>query len=263
MGPCQRQRAGRDGGHLSAAHLDRPAEFGGLAFDVGPRFTDCQSHGSRARLGLRQQRHRLAGGRSCQAAYRRDWLAVGRGRAAPYHQDAPSADASRGNGACFRPRHLALCRPSEPDLVCISWRWTCTRLYLVAIAVAIMVLVPILSVVTLRSVGRRGGTKAYGDGGNGEARRPRTGMLFVSCAASKAYQSRQLAADLRRLRAILGSDSHKSAAHQMGNRLAYDKLLMQACEMLEIEHELATDSVGFEARHRADPSRGRAGGRRR
>jgi len=56
----------------------------------------------------------------------------------------------------------------------------------------------------------------------------------------------QLAADLRRLRTILGSDSHKSAAHQMGNRLAYDKLLMQVCEMLEIEHELATDSVGFE-----------------
>ena len=32
----------------------------------------------------------------------------------------------------------------------------------------------------------------------------------------------------------------------MGNRLAYDLLLTQACEMLEIEHELATESIGFE-----------------
>jgi hypothetical protein len=56
----------------------------------------------------------------------------------------------------------------------------------------------------------------------------------------------QLAADLRRLRAILGTDAHRSAAHQMGNRLAYDKLLMQVCGMLEIEHDLAGDSIGFE-----------------
>jgi hypothetical protein len=32
----------------------------------------------------------------------------------------------------------------------------------------------------------------------------------------------------------------------MGNRLAYDKLLMQVCGMLEIEHELEGDSIGFE-----------------
>ena len=32
----------------------------------------------------------------------------------------------------------------------------------------------------------------------------------------------QLAADLRRLRGILGTDVHRSAAHQMGNRLAYE-----------------------------------------
>ena len=56
----------------------------------------------------------------------------------------------------------------------------------------------------------------------------------------------QLAADLRRLRGILGTDAHRSAAHQMGNRLAYDKLLMQVCEMLEIEHDLEADSIGFE-----------------
>ena len=56
----------------------------------------------------------------------------------------------------------------------------------------------------------------------------------------------QLAADLRRLRAALAADEHRSAAHQMGNRLAYDKLMIQICEMLDIEHELGGDSIGIE-----------------
>jgi hypothetical protein len=56
----------------------------------------------------------------------------------------------------------------------------------------------------------------------------------------------QLAADLRRLRALLGQDEHRSAAHQMGNRLAYDRLMIQICAMLNIEHELGGHSVGVE-----------------
>ena len=74
----------------------------------------------------------------------------------------------------------------------------------------------------------------------------------------------QLAADLRRLRALLGQDEHRSAAHQMGNRLAYDRLMMQICEMLGIEHELERRLHRRRARHRALPGRGRAraGGRR-
>ena len=56
----------------------------------------------------------------------------------------------------------------------------------------------------------------------------------------------QLAADLRRLRALLSQDEHRSAAHQMGNRLAYDRLMMQICEMLGIEHELERESIGVE-----------------
>jgi hypothetical protein len=56
----------------------------------------------------------------------------------------------------------------------------------------------------------------------------------------------QLAADLRRLRALLGEDAHRSAAHQMGNRLAYDRLMMEICEMLKIEHELEAESIGVE-----------------
>jgi hypothetical protein len=42
----------------------------------------------------------------------------------------------------------------------------------------------------------------------------------------------QVAANLRRLRGVLTVDAHRSAAHQMGNRLAYDQVLIQACEML-------------------------------
>ena len=103
------------------------------------------------------------------------------------------------------------------------------------IAVAIMVLVPILSVLFYDLlVGRW-------DGGIGRWRERRS-----SAAAHRRAVREQLAADLRRLRAILSTDAHRSAAHQMGNRLAYDKLLMQVCEMLEIEHELEADSIGFE-----------------
>jgi hypothetical protein len=113
------------------------------------------------------------------------------------------------------------------------------------IAVAIMVLVPILSVVLYDLlVGRW-------DGGLRRWRERRSSAVAHRQAVRDLRRQQgvpieQLATDLRRLRAILGSDSQKSAAHQMGNRLAYDKLLTQVCEMLEIEHELDSDSVGFE-----------------
>lgn len=56
----------------------------------------------------------------------------------------------------------------------------------------------------------------------------------------------RLAADLRRLREVVRADEHRSAAQQLGNRLAYDQILMQACSMLEIEHELAEETSGME-----------------
>jgi hypothetical protein len=56
----------------------------------------------------------------------------------------------------------------------------------------------------------------------------------------------RLAADLRRLREVVRADAHRSAAHHLGNLLAYDQILVQACSMLEIEHELDQDSVGME-----------------
>jgi hypothetical protein len=56
----------------------------------------------------------------------------------------------------------------------------------------------------------------------------------------------RLAADLRRLREVIRADAHRSAAQQVGNRMAYDQVLIQACSMLEIEHELRDATTGFE-----------------
>ena len=56
----------------------------------------------------------------------------------------------------------------------------------------------------------------------------------------------RLAADLRRLREVVRADAHRSAAQQLGNRLAYDQVLIQACSMLEIEHDLRDQTSGME-----------------
>jgi biopolymer transport protein ExbB/TolQ len=113
------------------------------------------------------------------------------------------------------------------------------------IAVAIMVLVPILAVVIYDLlVGRwDAGLRRWRDRRSSAAAHRRA---VRELRHQQGVPIEQLAADLRRLRAILGTDAHRSAAHQMGNRLAYDKLLMQVCEMLEIEHDLEGDSIGFE-----------------
>jgi hypothetical protein len=55
-----------------------------------------------------------------------------------------------------------------------------------------------------------------------------------------------VAATLRRLRKVIATDQQRSAAHQFGSRLAYDKVLIQACEMLSIEHDLETGSMGLD-----------------
>ena len=55
----------------------------------------------------------------------------------------------------------------------------------------------------------------------------------------------QVAANLRRLRGVLIVDAHRSV-HQIGNRAAYDQVLIQASEMLQIEHDLAKRSAGME-----------------
>lgn len=56
----------------------------------------------------------------------------------------------------------------------------------------------------------------------------------------------RLVADLRRLRAVVSNDEHRSAAHQLGNRIAYDRVLIQVCSMLDVEHELDSEVSGLD-----------------
>lgn len=56
----------------------------------------------------------------------------------------------------------------------------------------------------------------------------------------------QLAADLRRLRVAVANDQQRSATHQLANRIAYDQLLLQACEMLNVPHDLGKNTAGPE-----------------
>lgn len=55
-----------------------------------------------------------------------------------------------------------------------------------------------------------------------------------------------VAANLRRLRRVVAGDAKRSAAHQIGNRLAYDRVLAQACEMLGVHHDLSVQSSGID-----------------
>ena len=113
------------------------------------------------------------------------------------------------------------------------------------IAVAVMVLAPILAVVLYDLlVGRWDERLSRWRNRRSSAAAHRQAVRELR--HQQGVPIEQLAADLRRLRAILGTDAHRSAAHQMGNRLAYDKLLMQVCGMLDIEHDLEGESIGFE-----------------
>jgi hypothetical protein len=113
------------------------------------------------------------------------------------------------------------------------------------IAVSIMVLVPICCVLVWDLLAGRWDESIR----NWRENRVSKAEHRKGVRALKAQQGvplEQLAADLRRLRALLGQDEHRSAAHQIGNRLAYDRLMMQICEMLDIEHELGGNSIGVE-----------------
>lgn len=56
----------------------------------------------------------------------------------------------------------------------------------------------------------------------------------------------RIAADLRRLRHSVRTDADRSAVHQMADLQAYDQVLVQACEMLQIEHELTEALIGID-----------------
>lgn len=56
----------------------------------------------------------------------------------------------------------------------------------------------------------------------------------------------QLTADLRRLRAAVAKDGHRPAERQLADRMAYDRVLVELCEMLSIDHRLGSGIAGRE-----------------
>lgn len=56
----------------------------------------------------------------------------------------------------------------------------------------------------------------------------------------------RVAADIRRLRLLVSLESERSAVQQLGARLAYDQVLIQACSMLGLEHELVDGTAGMD-----------------
>jgi hypothetical protein len=114
-----------------------------------------------------------------------------------------------------------------------------------AVAVAIMVLVPIICVIAYDFLAGRWDDTLKGWREERQLKRAHRRNV----KALRRQQGRpleQVVADLRRLRLAVAQDAQRSAAHQLGNRLAYDRLLSQACDMLEIQHDLAVESTGME-----------------
>ncbi|SDT38326.1 hypothetical protein SAMN04488543_4070 [Friedmanniella luteola] len=119
------------------------------------------------------------------------------------------------------------------------------QMVLGAVAVTVMVLVPILCVLCYDLLAGRWDESVA-------AWRERRAVRREHRRAVKALREQQglpleqVIADLRRLRVVVGDDAGRSAAHQMGNRLAYDRLLAQTCDMLEVHHDLGTECLGME-----------------
>ncbi len=62
----------------------------------------------------------------------------------------------------------------------------------------------------------------------------------------KGVPIERVAADIRRLRALVSLESERSAVQQLGARMAYDQVLVQACQMLGLEHGLDDSIAGMD-----------------
>ena len=113
-----------------------------------------------------------------------------------------------------------------------------------AIAVSVMILVPV-GVVLLYGLlaGRWDAISNWRGSRRQKAERRRN---LRAMRRQQGVPLEQVAANLRRLRGMLTVDAHRSTVHQIGNRVAYDQVLIQASEMLQIEHDLAKRSAGME-----------------
>lgn len=119
------------------------------------------------------------------------------------------------------------------------------QVVLCIIAVAIMILIPIVCVALFDlTAGRWDEPIARWRGKYSDATEHRRNVKALRQLEGVPIE--RLAADLRRLRSVLADDAHRSAAHQIGNRLAYDTVLKQACQMLDIGHDLEQNSAGMD-----------------
>jgi hypothetical protein len=115
-----------------------------------------------------------------------------------------------------------------------------------AIAVSTMILVPVGVVLLYGQLAGRwdAAISIWRESRRQKAERRRN--LRAMRRQQQGVPLEQVAANLRRLRGVLTVDEHRSAVHQIGNRVAYDQVLIQASEMLQIEHDLARRSAGME-----------------
>jgi hypothetical protein len=56
----------------------------------------------------------------------------------------------------------------------------------------------------------------------------------------------RLGSDLRRLRELIRHSDHASATQQAALRQAYDRVLIDTCTMLDLQHQLELPTVGLE-----------------
>jgi hypothetical protein len=141
------------------------------------------------------------------------------------------------------PSPAAATRPADRK-VCASEADHVYQVVLDAIAVSTMILVPV-GVVLLYGLlaGRWDAISNWRESRRQKAERRRN---LRAMRRQQGAPLEQVAANLRRLRGVLTVDEPRSAVHQIGDRVAYDQVLIQASEMLQIEHDLAKHSAGME-----------------
>jgi len=141
------------------------------------------------------------------------------------------------------PSPAAATRPADRK-VCASEADHVYHVVLDAIAVSTMILVPV-GVVLLYGLlaGRWDAISNWRESRRQKAERRRN---LRAMRRQQGAPLEQVAANLRRLRGVLTVDEPRSAVHQNGDRVAYDQVLIQASEMLQIEHDLAKHSAGME-----------------
>jgi hypothetical protein len=113
------------------------------------------------------------------------------------------------------------------------------------VGIAIMIVVPIIWVVLFDLLAGRWDARLSGWRDWLKASRERRHNLRL-LRRQQGVPIEAVAANLRRVRRLVTTDAHRSAAQQIGNRLAYDRVLAEACEMLGVQHDLGQQSSGLE-----------------